>query len=374
MRILIAPDKFKGSLTAAEACRYIHAGIKKSGKAVTVLERPLADGGEGSVELLRSVKSLSPVPLLVRDPLGRPVRTQYFEKDGAAYIEMAAASGLGLLAADERSPMQTSSFGTGLMIRHALEAGAREVLLFIGGSATNDGGMGVAAALGYRFLDRTGKALEPIGKNLGKVMSIDRHNVSRHLALARIRVICDVENPFCGPEGAARMYAAQKGAGPSEVEALDEGLSAFAEAVNHEMGIDIRETKGAGAAGGLGGGAVAFLGAEIIPGIDFMMQAMGLEEAVRSVDLVITGEGKIDRQTMFGKVVAGVVRLAHKHRKPCIAFCGISELSEAEMEQLGLDEIISMAGGGISQKESLADPARILKLAAQRYFEQKYHD
>lgn len=368
MRILISPDKFKGSLTARQVCDAIRKGINRQDASSQIVEKPMADGGEGSIELLRKAKSLKAVPVRTTDPLGRPFKGHYYSNDHSAFIELAAASGLDLLADGERNPMLTSSFGTGLMIRDALDRGIREIFLFIGGSATNDGGMGVAAALGYRFLDEDGNELKPIGKNLGKVHAIDKSRINRNLKRTYTRVICDVENPFFGPEGAAFVYAAQKGAGPQETRELDAGLQSFAEVIQKEMGIDISDRKGAGAAGGMGGGAIAFLGAELIPGIDFMMQALEVEEAISSADLIITGEGKIDHQTLYGKVVAGIARLARKHHKPCIAICGVSELSMEDMKSMGLTDIISMSGGAFTLEESLGDPARVLEEVVSGYF------
>ena len=372
MRILIAPDKFKGSLTATEVCTSIREGILDAHPEFEIVTKPMADGGEGSVELLRETLSLEPVPVLTQDPLGRPIKASYYRKGGSAFIEMAAASGLDLLVEKDRNPMLTSSYGTGLMISHAFDSGVREISLFIGGSATNDGGMGVAAALGYRFLDQEGNELEPNGKNLGKVRTIERSRINTNLLQARIRVICDVENPFHGPKGAAYIYAAQKGAAPQDIRELDEGLQSFAAVVKRELGIDLSDRKGAGAAGGLGGGSIAFLRAELIHGIDFMMDVLGVGEGIRSADLVITGEGKIDHQTLYGKVIAGIAGLAKKHNKPCLAFCGISELSEKEKNILGLMDIISMSGGRFSLEESLSEPSRVLREVVGGYFSDQW--
>lgn len=368
MRVLIAPDKFKGSLTAGEVCRCIRKGILLAVPGAEIMEKPMADGGEGSVELLTESLSLHAVGIDTADPLGRPIRAEYFRNEDIACIEMAAASGLERLEDGERNPMMTSTFGTGLMIRDALEKGIRKVILFIGGSATNDAGMGVAAALGYRFLDKEGIPLKPAGACLGEVAGIDTDGVMDAVKETGFSVVCDVQNPFYGPLGAAAVYAVQKGAAPAQVEALDHGLKSFARIVQDDLGMDIAHLPGSGAAGGMGGGAVAFLGADLVRGIDFMITALGVEEAIRSADLVITGEGKIDQQTLYGKVVSGIARFAKKHQKRCIAFCGVSEIDDLAMKSLGLEDLIPMVGTSFSIRESMAEPAQVLEAAVGRYF------
>ena len=325
MKILIAPDKFKGSLSALEVCNALAKGLKKHKDKLTILACPMADGGDGSLETINHYFNLEPVEITVNDPLFRPIRSTYYRSEKTAYIGMSAASGLVLLQEGERNCMMTSSFGTGELIADAVKNGATTINLFIGGSATNDGGIGIASALGYRFYDASCNLLSPTGQNLLLISRIDTSQVNFDPQEVQVKVICDVTNPFYGNNGAAHIYAAQKGANLIEIEQLNQGLVNLASKLLVSKNADIADIPGAGAAGGVGGGAIAFLGAQLISGIQYFIEITQLERLINDCDLVITGEGKLDSQTEHGKVISGVCDLAKKYNKHIIAVCGDEE-------------------------------------------------
>ena len=359
MTILIAPDKFKGSLSAIEVCEAIQAGIHRFNPNIKTLIHPLADGGEGSLEVVTQTflsgqqnPDIQKVTLSVADPLMRPIQAQYLIAKQTAYIEMSAASGLVLLAESERNCMHTTTFGTGEMILDAIRRGIRDIVLFIGGSATNDVGIGMASALGYRFLDTNKKPINPIGKNLTKIKIIDNKNSLLNLADVSVRVLCDVTNPLYGKQGAAHTYARQKGANDKEIEHLDRGLRNIAEVLKANDYPDLANLEGAGAAGGMGAGAVAFLGAKMVSGINFFIELTDLETKIRQANLVITGEGKLDDQTLKGKVVSGVAAMANRHHVPVVAVCGANTL---QGDELGLKNIYSVMNISESIEEAMRD-------------------
>jgi len=351
MLILIAPDKFKGSLSAVEVCEAVRAGIHRFNPNIKTLIHPLADGGEGSLEILQQYIDSQTITLTVADPLMRPIQAQYLIAAQTAYIEMSAASGLVLLAKSERNCMNTTTFGTGEMILDALRRGIRDIVLFIGGSATNDLGIGMASALGYRFLDADKNSINPIGKNLTEIKIIDNKNSLLNLADVSVRVLCDVTNPLYGTQGAAHTYARQKGANDAEIEHLDKGLRNIAEVLKANDYPDIADLEGAGAAGGMGGGAVVFLGAKMVSGIHFFIELTDLETKIQQADLVITGEGKLDEQTLKGKVVNGVAAIANRHDVPVIAVCGANTLRG---DELGLKNIYSVMDISQSVEEAMS--------------------
>jgi len=325
MKILIAPDKFKGSLSANGVCEALKKGIEKTSSSTEIFVKPLADGGDGSLDVLQHYLDLKTITIRVNDPLMRPIEASYSMAENKAYIEMASASGLVLLQEEERDCMYTTSYGTGELIVDAIQKEATKIYLFIGGSATNDGGIGIASALGYRFLNAFGKELLPIGKNLALIKEIDQTQLRYDLSTISLQVICDVNNPFYGENGAAYVYAAQKGANAEDIVLLDRGLENLADCLVHQNYPAIAQVPGAGAAGGVGGGAIAFFGAKLVPGIQTFMELTKLEATLKDCDLIITGEGKIDRQTEQGKVVSGVCEIAQKYQKPVIAICGIAD-------------------------------------------------
>ena len=325
MKILIAPDKFKGSLTAKEVCDALTKGIQKANKKVEIISKPLADGGDGSLEVLSHYFDVQTVQLTAHDPLFRPIQASYKIADQTAYIEMATASGLVLLQEEERNPLFTSSIGTGELLLDALRKGATHIYLFIGGSATNDGGIGIAHALGYRFYDENDHLLSPIGRSLNLIHRIDSSQLLVDVEAITIQVVCDVNNPFFGKNGAAYVYAPQKGATPEQVSYLDLGLRRLSQQLIYHGYPPVGLVAGAGAAGGVGGGSMAFLKAKLVSGIDTFLEITSLASAMQICDMVITGEGKLDGQSMQGKVVNGVCQLARQYNKPVIVVCGMIE-------------------------------------------------
>lgn len=341
MKIVIAPDKFKGSLSSFAVCEAVAKGLLQASSSFQIIKLPMADGGDGLSEVIQQYTQASVQTAMVQDPLGRSISAEWLlSADGnTAFVEMAKASGLALLKKEEYNPLLTSTFGTGQLTKAAVESGVKNFVLGIGGSATTDGGTGMAAALGYRFLDEEENELSPIGKNLIRIQRIDG---SKAMALKGIRfqTACDVKNPLYGPNGAAKIYAPQKGADETMVEELDKGLMNYAEVVKKDLGIDVSTTEGGGAAGGLGAGSVAFLKAQLIGGADLVMQYAKAEEHIASADVLITGEGKIDGQTLEGKLVAGIAALGKKHDKKVLAVCGVNEIQNGE--PLGVSRIFSI--------------------------------
>ncbi|MES2797672.1 MAG: glycerate kinase [Bacteroidota bacterium] len=348
MKILIAPDKFKGSLSAEEVCEAIKTGILAMLPDAEVIILPLADGGEGFSEAIIGSHESKKIELTVNDPLNRWKSANYFILDNTiAIIEMANASGLKLLSSSERNPLKASTLGTGELIRNAIENGAKEIIIGIGGSATNDAGMGMAAALGYRFLDKNESVLNPSGENMIKVCQIVEPKSKPWTNIA-IKVACDVTNPLYGINGAAHVFAKQKGANAQQIKQLDDGLRQFSRVVNAHFGKQFHFIEGAGAAGGLGYGLLTFLGAELKSGIDLILEANDFEKKLKDVDLVITGEGKMDIQTLSGKVVAGVSKKAKENNIPVYGICGISELTENQVSELGLSKLSTLKSPEIS--------------------------
>ena len=328
-KIVLAIDSFKGSLTSSEAEAAAQEGIHRVYPQAEIVCIPIADGGEGMLEALSGIGSRE-MRLRVQGPSGSKVEARYLTSVDrqTAYIEMAAASGLTLLPEYQRNPMLTTSHGTGELIRDALDHGCRRLVIGLGGSATNDGGMGMLSALGIRFLNRQGKELEGRGKDMIDVDRIDTSLAHPALKTATCTAACDVRNPFYGPDGAAHVFASQKGATPDEVRLLDEGLRHLAEIFRQTTGHDIATLPGAGAAGGLGGALAVFLDAELRPGISLLLEANRFQEEIRGADLIITGEGRADRQTLMGKVPAGVLQEAQQAGIPVALIAGQTEDEE----------------------------------------------
>ena len=351
MKIVIAPDKFKDSLSAIEVCDYLTKGLTNINSNIDYISCPMADGGEGSLEILNHYLDLKPVELIVNDPLFRPIKSTYYVSNNTAYIEMSSASGLALLNPSDRNPMLTSSIGTGELIQDAIDKGFKNINLFIGGSATNDGAIGIAHALGYRFYDTLGNPLSPVGKNLIKIDTIDSRKMTSNLKDFNIEVFCDVNNLMYGTEGASFIYAAQKGASPSQVKLLDEGLKNLVAKLIENDYKNISDIPSSGAAGGVGGGSIAFLDAKLVSGIDKIIEVVQLEKLISNCDLIITGEGKLDSQTNKGKVISGICRLAKKYQKPVIAVCGYEEKNISN--QLGIKKVFAINDRANSLKDSI---------------------
>lgn len=331
-KIVIAPDSFKGSLTSSQVADSVERGVRGVYPKALIKKFIIADGGEGSMEAIVSSLGGEFISAKVHDPLMRGINARYGVVNSTAVIEMAAASGLPLLSREERDPTKTTTFGTGELILDALKRGCSSFIICIGGSATNDAGIGMLCALGYRFLDNSGVELLPIGESLIKIAKIDSSNVAKELQEATFTVACDVTNPFYGKEGAAYVFAPQKGASPLMVEMLDAGLKNFSRVIQNELGFNISMVEGAGASGGLGGALIAFLGAELKPGIELILDTVGFNSALEGADLVITGEGKLDKQTTMGKAPMGVLNRAKKFGIPIIAICGAIEDKEQLLE------------------------------------------
>lgn len=357
MRILIAPDKFKHTLTALAVCDALAAGIESVLPAAEIVKVPLADGGEGTAEILTHLAGGRLISVNVCDPLFRAIHASYgVSADGAtAFIEMASASGLHLLKPAERNPLHTSTYGTGQLIRHALLAGVKTVVLGIGGSATNDAGMGLATALGFKFVNDSDQELIASGANTRYVNRIDTANVMKELKGTTVIAMCDVQNPFIGPTGAAFTYGPQKGASQADVVELDDGLKNFAQVIERDLSKSILTIPGAGAGGGIGGGAIAFLDATLQSGIEYVLHVSHMERKVEWADVIITGEGRLDSQTSQGKVIAGIAALAHKHTRPLIAVTGKNELTTAEQKDLHVDAVFSLTDV-VGEQEAMDQP------------------
>lgn len=367
MHILIVPDSFKGSLSSIEAAQCIDTGFRRVFSGCTSGLLPVADGGEGTVEALVAGAGGQIVTATVSNPLGRPVEAQFgLLEDGWAVIEMAQASGLPLLAPQERNPGRTSTYGTGQLIRAALDRGCRHMLIGIGGSATNDGGAGMAAALGVRFLDSGSALLPPGGLALADLAQIDLTQLDPRIRDTEFVVASDVTNPLCGSNGASAVYGPQKGASPQQVAALDEALAHYATLLATTCGLDVANLPGAGAAGGLGAGLMAFCSARLRPGIDVIFERLGLEAQIARADLILTGEGRVDATSANGKLLSGVGRLALRHRKPVIALTGSAGEGSQTLEALGIRAVVPIADGPISLEQSLADASRLITDAAER--------
>lgn len=344
MKIVIAPDSYKESLTALQVATEIEAGFREIFPDAEYITLPMADGGEGTVAALVAATGGRLCEVDVTDPLGVKTSACYgLTSDGkTAIIEMAAASGLALVAPPLRNPLNTTSYGTGELIKAALDAGVDHLIVGIGGSASNDGGAGMLQALGVKLLDNSGGDIGFGGAGLARLDRIDARSIDPRLKTCRIEVACDVNNPLTGSKGASAVYGPQKGATPEMVAELDANLSRFADLIRRSFGIEVDAVPGAGAAGGMGAALLAFLNARLRPGIDIVMDAVGLDAAVRDADLVITGEGRIDSQTIHGKTPIGVARVAKLYNKPVIGIAGSVSADASVVHLHGIDAVFSV--------------------------------
>src|SRR5919197_153139 len=367
MRIVVAPNAFKGSLTALEAAEAIGDGILAVMPNADIVLVPIADGGDGTVEALVAATNGERRFLRVRGPLCDPVDADYGLIDGGstAVIEMAKAAGLALVPKEKRDPRITTTHGVGELLQHAFDGGARHFIVGIGGSATNDGGAGMAQALGYHLLDEGGQELPAGGAALKRLARIHVGGVHAKWAEARVDVACDVTNPLTGPDGASAVYGPQKGATPEMVAELDAALKRFAEVIRRDLGIDVEHLPGAGAAGGLGAGLVAFTGAHLAPGAEMVMEAVKFADRLAGADLGLTGEGRLDLQTApFGKGPAAVALRARKAGMPVIAIAGSLD-DEPALNEL-FDGIEALPGGPITAEDSMRDADALLSRATER--------
>ncbi|MDX6153792.1 glycerate kinase [Marinococcus sp. PL1-022] len=365
MKVVIAPDSFKESMTAMEAAQAIERGFRQgigdAGDLVTELI-PMADGGEGTTQSLQDGLGGEIHTVDVSGPDGSAVKAEfvYIQKSRTAVIEMAEASGIGLVAKESRAPLTATSYGTGQMILKALNEGAERIILGLGGSATNDGGAGMAAALGVRFLDHSGNELGPGGGALKHLHRIDTGGLDRRIHEITVRAACDVTNPLTGPEGASAVYGPQKGAGAEAVQELDEALRVFGEVIERDLHKPVLQEKGAGAAGGLGAGAIAFLNAALEPGIDIVLEESRFAERSAGASLVITGEGKIDAQTVFGKTPVGVAK-ASPEGSTVVAVAGQLGDGYEKVYEAGIDAAFSMVPGIVSLDQAMQESTQYIE-------------
>jgi glycerate kinase len=364
MKIVVAPDKFKGSLPATKVAAAIAAGLHAGRPGAEVVTIPVADGGEGTVDAAVAA-GYERVPVTAAGPAGDPVRASYARRGEVAVVELAGVCGLARLPGGRPAPLSASSFGAGEVLRAALEAGARRIILGVGGSASTDGGAGLLQALGARVLDTSGEPVRPGGAGLREVATLDLTGLHRALYPADIILAADVDNPLTGPDGAAEVYGPQKGASPAEVAALDAGLRRWAAVVAAAVGRDWSETPGAGAAGGVGFAALAVLGATRRPGIELVLDLAGFETALDGADLVITGEGSLDAQSLAGKTPVGVARAAARRGIAVVAVAGRSTLREAELAAAGIAAVYPLTDLEPDLERCRAEADRLLRRTGQ---------
>lgn len=368
MNILIAPDSFKESLSAKEVCENIEKGIRKVSKDMLIEKVPMADGGEGTVQSLVDATNGKIIKINATGPLYKSVESFYgiLGDEKTAIIEMAAASGLPLISENERNPLKSTSYGTGELIKDALNRGCKKIILGLGGSATNDGGVGMARALGIRFLDKRGKEIGFEVKDLMSLYKIDLSKLNKKLRKCKIVAACDVSNPLCGEKGASYVFGPQKGADKKMVSLLDENLRHYGEIIKKQLNVDVIDYKGAGAAGGMGAAVIAFFNGKIKRGIDIVIEEVNLEEKVRKCDLVITGEGSIDYQTAYGKTPYGVAKLAKKYNKSVIAIAGSIGKNIEQLYDKGFDSIFSIVDRPMTLREAIRNSDLLIQNTSER--------
>jgi glycerate kinase len=366
-RILIAPDKFKGSLTSFEVCDAIAEGIRQVSKTAEILSFPMADGGDGFAEVMKYYLQTDTIYCTTADPLGRsiPGSYQWNPKAKTAIIEMAVASGLVLLKQEEKNPLKTSTYGTGLLMKDAIDKGAAKIILGLGGSATNDAGMGILAALGFQFMNANGSSLTPSGENLALIEKII---YPASIPKTKFVIACDVQNVLFGLHGAAHIYGPQKGADSIMIDFLDKGLRHFADILKKQTGKDISTVPGTGAAGGIAAGLLCFFDVELKKGTELIIESSGIKNIMAEAILVITGEGKIDQQTLQGKVVKEISLLGEEYQIPVIAFCGTLEADASVINQLKLQFVGSLTST-VKTTEAMLHAWELLTHQAAQFFE-----
>ncbi|HEY5975693.1 MAG TPA: glycerate kinase [Geobacteraceae bacterium] len=366
MKIVIAPDSYKESLSALQVATDIEAGFREVFPDAEYIKLPMADGGEGTVAAMVAATGGTFVEMNVTGPLGEPVKASYgLTGDGkTAIVEMAAASGLTLVTPALRNPLKTTTYGTGELIKAALDTGVCNVIIGIGGSATNDGGAGMLQALGVKLLDHGGHDIGFGGGELANLERIDISGMDHRLLACRIEAACDVDNPLTGPLGASAVFGPQKGATPEMVAQLDAILSRYADLISRDLGLQVASVPGAGAAGGMGAALLAFCGAQLRPGVEIVMEAVGLEARVRDADLVITGEGRMDSQTIHGKTPIGVARVAKRYGKPVIGIAGSLATDACEVHKHGIDAVFSVLNRVSTVAEALSHASENVRAAS----------
>ncbi len=366
MKIVVAPDSFKGSLSAKQMCDITEVVAKELFEKVEIMKIPMADGGEGTVESVIDALPGTRIDVEVNNPLGAPVIASYGVFEGnKAIMEMASASGITLVTDEERNILKQNTYGTGEMILDAINRGVKTIYIGIGGSATNDGGMGFASAIGVKFLDEFGDKVNPIPENFKKIRTVDMTMVDNRIEKTEIIIMSDVSNPLLGESGATYVFGRQKGANDSNIAGLEEGMGHYIDVVEKLIGRNIREIKGAGAAGGLGAGLLAFTKAQMKSGVEAVMEIVSLESVIKDADLVITGEGMMDYQSAYGKVASGVGRLSLKYNVPCIAIVGAMGKNAEAMYDYGITSIMTTVNG-IMPLDSAIENAEELFTSAMR--------
>ncbi|MFB9055442.1 glycerate kinase [Mariniflexile ostreae] len=363
MKIVIAPDKFKNSLTGLAFCNAVEEGVKSMYPNIEIVKLPLADGGDGTIDVVNFYLKGQEVCVDVNSPFFKPVKATYLYSGAsrAAYIEMAKASGLSLLKPEQFDCKNATTLGTGEMIVDAIGKGAKKIILGIGGSATNDCGIGMATALGYRFLDDEKNEVKPVGANLSRIVSIDTSNVHWKLNQIEFEIACDVTNPLYGIDGAAYVYAAQKGATLEEIKMLDTGLEHFSKIIKTVFHTDAQSIIGAGAAGGMGIASKVFLNGRLQPGIQLIKNLANFDENIRNADWIVTGEGKLDAQTCSGKTISGIMTSAKAKQIKVAAFCGIVDLEKKALAQLGIDYADAVLNYAINLEDAMQNGYHYVK-------------
>ncbi|GGD77839.1 glycerate kinase family protein [Paenibacillus nasutitermitis] len=363
MKFVLAPDSFKGSLSATRLISHMKQAILRVIPEADIVEIPIADGGEGLLDSLMASLGGTQYERIVTGPLGDPVLARYVILDDrvTGIIEMAQSSGLPLIPADKRDPLAATSFGTGELIVDAMDRGCRKLVIGLGGSATNDGGAGMLKALNMKLLDSQGNELTGSGESLLKLAAIDATMMDPRILKMDITVLCDVNNPLCGPDGASAVFGPQKGAGPEEVRLLERGLNRLADVALKQFGVSLREIEGGGAAGGMAATLAAILGGKLRPGIEWIMEASSLEEHLKDADILLTGEGRLDSQTFAGKAVSGLGRLSRSYGVPVIALCGSMNIAPSDLDDLGVTAALSIVNGPCTLEEAIAQTPQLLE-------------
>lgn len=369
MKIVIAPDKFKNSLTGLEFCNAVEEGLKSVNPDIDIVKLPLADGGDGTIEVVNFYLKGKSVHVVVNNPFFKPVTATYLysETSKTAFIEMAEASGVKLLKAEQFDCKNATTLGTGEMIKDAIEKGASKIILGIGGSATNDCGIGMATALGYRFLDKNNNDVIPIGANLSSIVSIDVVNVYPKLNDVLFEIACDVTNPLHGKDGAAHVYGPQKGASEADVALLDKGLQDFSKIIKSVFNVDAQSVKGAGAAGGMGIASKVFLKGKLEPGIQLIKNLAQFDSKLDNANWIITGEGKLDFQTFSGKTIQGVMSSAKANQIKVAAFCGAIDLDEGEINSFGINYADAVIKHSRNLDDAMQNGYRYVKIMATKF-------
>ncbi|NBC56897.1 MAG: glycerate kinase [Bacteroidetes bacterium] len=370
MNILIAPDAFKDSLSAKAVASHIAKGIKKVLPDAELTQIPLSDGGEGLLEALVTPLKGKLITVKVNDPLMRPIEASYgILGDGqTAVIELAAASGLERLHPNERNPLVTSTYGTGQLVQHALDRGCKKLIIGLGGSATNDAGMGLVKALGGQFLNSQGKPIGQGGGALADLDCIDLSQLDNRLADCKVIAACDVTNPLTGPKGASHVFGRQKGGRPQDLEQLDSNLSHLATIIQTQLGKSVQTIKGTGAAGGTAMGLLTFTNAELKPGIELIMDELQMENHIKKTDLIITGEGRIDQQTLYGKTLIGIAKRAKHHRIPVIAIAGQVETDLKALYESGLTAAFAIVNQPMHLEEAIENTGILIESTVENIF------